>query len=128
MVINHFTKFSEKVIGVMRSWRCFRVVLNGENGLGTMTETLARLVVEVDLGGFCFRGRQGLGINGKAVVLRGNTDFTRRQVFYRLIAATMTEFEFEGLSPQRIALRIWWPRQMPKMGFLPISDWTVLWA
>ena len=79
------------------------MVLHRENRLGTVAKTLARLVVEIDLGGFHLGRGQGAWIDRKPVILGGDADPARGQVLDRLVAAAMTELELEGLSPERVA-------------------------
>ncbi len=58
---------------------------------------------------------------GSATVI---STLPRRQVHHRLVAAVMAELELVG-SPAQRQTEIWCPRQMPKIGFLPIRSRTI---
>lgn len=83
----------------MRAGSGFGVVLNAHNGLQTMTQAFDGAVIEINMGNLD-TGWQGVGVNGKTVVLRGDTHPTGREIFDRLIPSPVAEFEFEGLASQ----------------------------
>ena len=84
VLINHFTEFVEKVIGVMRSRGGFGMVLYRENRLFPVAQTLARVVVEIDLGGLGLGGRERCRIDRETVILRGDADLAGGQVLGRV--------------------------------------------
>ena len=55
-----------------------------------MAEPFNRVVVQVDMGDFAVVGN-GIGVDRKAVILRGYFDPARGQVFHRLVPAVMPE-------------------------------------
>ena len=65
-----------------------------------MTQAGDGLVVEVDVRHLDI-GRQAIGIDRKAVVVGRDLDLAGRQVFDRLVAAAVAEFEFVGRCRQR---------------------------
>ncbi len=71
------------------------------------------------------RAAERVDVDGEAVVLRGDLDLAGGEVHHRLVAAVVAELELVGRPPSARP-RIWWPRQMPKIGTLPISARDVL--
>ena len=61
-----------------------------------MAHAFQAVVVEVDMGYLHLPLRQAGDIDAEAVVLAGDFDMAGGQIFYRLVAAAMTEFEFVG--------------------------------
>ena len=62
-----------------------------------MAHAFDRLVVEVDVGDFDF-GRERIGIDGEAVVLRSDGNLSGAEVLDRLVAAAVAELQFEGAA------------------------------
>ena len=59
-------------------------------------------VVEVDVRYLDIR-RQRIRINRETVVVRGDLDLTGVEIFDRLVAAAMAEFEFVGRAAKNLA-------------------------
>src|SRR5437867_9659818 len=78
------------------------MVLHATNRLGFMAHTFDRLVIEIDPIHRHLRWERRR-IHGEAVILRGNLDFASAEILYGLIGATMAEFKFEGLAPERLS-------------------------
>ena len=96
----------------MRSRRRFGMILHAENRLGFVAQTFDRLVVEIDaIDGD--RRRQTFAVHRKTVILRRDFHFAGFQIFHRLIAAAMTEFQFESFSAERLAENLM-PETNPK--------------
>src|SRR5260221_8583260 len=71
------------------------MVLDAEDGQFTVSKTLVRSVIQIDVGNFNTSGIKGRGFYGKSVVLGSNFDFVREQILDRMIGAPVTEFKFE---------------------------------
>jgi len=56
-----------------------------------MPHPLAAAIIEVDMG-HLDRFGQGIGVDGEIVIVRTDLNAPRWQMFYRLVAAVMTEF------------------------------------
>ena len=65
-----------------------------------MAETLERLVVQVDVGDLDRLLRQAVDVDDEPVVLGGDLDCARLQVFHRVVGAVMTELELGGPAAQ----------------------------
>ena len=63
-----------------------------------MAHTFQAIVVEVDMGYLHITWRQAVDIDAKAVVLGGDFHMTGGQIFDRLVAAAMAEFQFVGCA------------------------------
>src|SRR5438045_377481 len=73
------------------------MILHAENWQIFMAHSFDRAVVQIDVCNFnLFRQRSR--INREAVILGGDRHFARTQILYRLIRATMSEFQFEGIA------------------------------
>ena len=70
---NHLAKLGEQRGGIMRPRRGFRMILHAENGLALVMESFNGLIVQIDAVHHNVI-RQGLRIDGEAVVLRGDFD------------------------------------------------------
>ena len=81
-------------MGIVRPWGSFRVVLNAENGKLPVPQAFDGLVVEVEVGDLHV-GRQGVGINGKSVILGGDGYPPRLEVFDRLVPAVVASWAKE---------------------------------
>ena len=118
---DHFGEAVEEVGGVVGAGAGFGVVLDGEDGFRFVAEAFEGVVVEVDVGGLAAFAGEGGGVDGEAVVLTGDFDLAGAGVADGLVAAAVAEFEACRLWRPWRGPRSWWPRQMPKMGFLPMS-------
>ena len=83
-------------MAVVRAGGGFGVVLHAEGRQLAVAQPFDGLVVEVDVRDLEL-GRQGLGIDGEAVVLRGDLDRAGLQVLHRLVRAAVAELELERL-------------------------------
>src|SRR5262249_18627880 len=88
----------EQVVGVVRTGRGFRMVLHREHGPFAMPEALARAVVEVEVRRLPAVRRHRRGVDGEAVVLRGDLDLAGRQVLDRMIRAVVAERQLVGAA------------------------------
>src|ERR1700684_4336159 len=68
-----------------------------------MPQTFERLIVQVDVGEFHFAARQGIGIDSKIMVVRRDLDLAGTQLLHRMVAAMMSELQFERLATKRNA-------------------------
>ncbi len=110
----------EQVGGVVRAGRRFGVVLDAEGRLAEELETLHHVVVEADVGdlGAAVGGVGDLverGVDGEAVVVRGDLDLAGRTVLHRLVDAAWPYFSLKVPKPSARP-RIWLPKQMPNSG------------
>src|SRR5438067_7673071 len=92
----------------MRSRRGFGVILHGQHRLAAMSKTFERLIVEIDVRVLDVILAERFGIDGEAVILRGDLDASGAQILHRMIAAAMPEFQFvraaaEGEAEELVA-------------------------
>ena len=80
----------EKIFGIVRTGRRFGMILDGENRQSFVPDAGDRFVIEINVSYFNFGG-QRFCVNRKTVIVRGNFNTSARQIFYRLIAAAMSE-------------------------------------
>ncbi len=83
-------KLSEQVVGVVRTGRCFRVILDGKRRRVGERDPGTGLVVEVHMRDPGIRG-EARRVYGKAVVLRGDLDSAGVQILDRMIGTPMPE-------------------------------------
>ena len=86
----------EEVIGIVRSRRCFRVVLNREDRFGFVFDAFVRAVVQGAVGCDQFSLAQAFFIHGIAMILARQADFAGCKILHRMICAAVTEFHFVG--------------------------------
>jgi len=91
LLLNQIRELIEKIRGIVRAGRGFRMVLHAEDRQVLMAHSLHCAVVQIDVRYFHIR-RKRLRIDGEAVILRSDGHFASAQIFYRLIGATMAEF------------------------------------
>ena len=87
---------------VMWAGRGFGMILHGNNRQCAMAHAFDAIVVEVNVGDFNFIW-QRLSLHGKAMIMRSNLHVTVARIPDRLIAATMTEHQFESLPTESSA-------------------------
>src|SRR5436305_443862 len=68
-----------------------------------MPHAFKRRVVQVHVRQFDFGLRQRVGIDGKVMVMRSDLDFAGVQLLNGMIAAVVSEFEFESFAAERNA-------------------------
>jgi len=85
----------------MRARGSFRVVLDTEDRFEFVTHAFDGLIVQINPIDLHFR-RQALGVNCKPMILGGNFHTARLELFDRLVAATVTKFEFEGAPTESL--------------------------
>src|SRR5208337_5020816 len=88
--------------GIIRSRTCLRMVLDRNNGKFNMTHAFFRAVVEVPVGEFCLAA-QAMDINAIVVVLGCYFHPSGLNIFYRMVASMVAEFEFVCLAAHRQA-------------------------
>src|SRR5262249_12981823 len=89
----------EQVRAVVRAGRCFRVVLDAEDGVLLVAHALEGAVVEVDVRRLDVGGEGGGG-GGENVVLGRDLDAAGGAVEDGLVGAAMAELEFERLRSE----------------------------
>src|SRR5258707_9235388 len=99
---NHRAELREQRSRVVRSWGSFGMVLHAKDRFGSVVHPFQRLIVEVDAVHHYFFW-QRLRIDRESVVLRGDLDPARFEILHGLITATMTEFELERFSAERLS-------------------------
>jgi len=80
----------------MGAGRGFRMVLDAEDGMTTMSHPFQRPIVEIDMSDFHIPW-QRFSVDRKTMVLRGDRNLSGSQIFYRLISPTMTKLQFCSL-------------------------------
>src|SRR5947207_14114884 len=78
------------------------MVLHTKNRFGFVAHAFDGLIIEIDA---IDRnaGGQRLWIHCEALILGSDLDLARFEIFHRLIAAAMAEFQFEGLPAKSLA-------------------------
>ena len=82
------------------------MVLHAEERQLFVAHALVGVVVEIDVRDFDVARGQRFGIDAEAVILRGDFDFLREQVLYRMIRAVMAEFQLESFAAQSEAAEL----------------------
>ena len=88
------------MLGIVRPGRSFGMILNRDYGQSLVAHAFDTAVVEVYMCDLHL-GRKTISLDRKAVIVRSNFDSSMLQVFDRLVAAPMPEFQFKGLAPNR---------------------------
>ena len=78
----------------------FGVILHAEQRQIAVAQAFECLVVQVHVREFDFGLRQRVGIDGEVVVVGGDLDFAGVQLLHRMIAAVVSEFEFESFAAE----------------------------
>src|ERR1043166_2428674 len=102
-LVHHLHEIAEQVERVVGAGGGFGVVLDGDGGLAAVAETFERLVVEIDVHVLDLVLRQRVGIDRKAVILRGDLDAAGAEVLDRMIAAAMAELQLVRPAAEREA-------------------------
>src|ERR1051326_4356757 len=86
-------KLFEQVIRIVRTRRCFRMVLNAEGRHGAVLETFASVVVQVDMGDVHIVQIQTFRIDRETVILRRDLHLLALDIQYWMISAVMSELQ-----------------------------------
>src|SRR5437899_9669954 len=81
----------EQMIRVVRTRRGLRMVLDGKRRQLAMTQSLARAVVEIDMGRHPARTLHRFRFHREAVILRGDLHLAGHEILYRMVRAVMPE-------------------------------------
>ncbi len=100
-LIDQCGEFLEEVSGVVRAGCGFGVVLYAEDGEVAMAHAFDGAVVEIDVRDFDLRWER-VGIDCKAVILRGDRNFSGAEIFHRLVATAVTELELESFTTESV--------------------------
>ena len=84
----------------MRARRSLGMILHAKERQRAMAHAFVGVVVQIDVGDFHVARRKRIGIDAKAVILRGNFHFSRAQILHRMVRAVMTEFQLEGAAAE----------------------------
>src|SRR5260370_41333533 len=93
--LHQIRELREQIMRIVRPGRRFRVVLHAEKRQRLVAHALIGVVVQIDVRDFDLAGWQGFRIDAKAVILHGDFDLFRYQVFHRSIRALMPECQLE---------------------------------
>jgi len=99
---NQLSELCKQGRRVVRTRRCFGVILHAKNRFCLVSQSFHCLVVQIDAVNGNVRW-QRFGINGKSVILGCDLDFAGFQIFHGLIAATVSEFQLERFATERLA-------------------------
>jgi len=78
------------------------VVLDAEDWELDVAQAFDGVVVEVNLSDLGAVFLEAGGVGGETVVLGGDGDFSGLEVFHRLVAAAVAEFEFKGRTAEGV--------------------------
>ena len=98
-------KVVKEVFGVIGARSSFGVVLHRKDRVFCGASPFDSLVVEIDVGDLGIR-REIVAVGSEAMVLSCDVDFARAKVFYRLIAASMTELQFVRFSAASVGEKL----------------------
>lgn len=84
----------------MRAGASFGVVLHGVSAVVAVLKTFDGVVVEVDVGDVA-TGGQRVRVNREAMILSGDLDAARYQIFDRLVPAVMAERQLVSTTAKR---------------------------
>ena len=90
-------------MGIVRPRRSLRMILHTEQRQVAVTQAFERLIIQINVRELDFGLRQRVGIDGEIVVMRGDLDFAGVELLDRMIAAVVSEFEFESFAAERDA-------------------------
>src|SRR5678815_641815 len=97
MVLHHLEKLLEQIVGVVRTGRSFRVILDTVSRQGFVFHAFNRLIIEIDMRNSNLLG-QSARIDGESVILSRDFDFIQVGVENGLVPSVMTELQFEGAA------------------------------
>src|SRR5258708_5179056 len=99
-IVHQFYEVVEQVVRIVRAGRSLGMVLDAEDGFAAMAEAFERVVIEIDVGEVDVVCVERLGVDREAVVVRGDFDASGGLVEDGMVAAAMSEFQFEGLAAE----------------------------
>src|SRR5207248_11804338 len=89
-LLNQIQEIVEQVIGVVRTWRRFRMILHAEHRPFTVTQSFDSSVVQIQMRHLDIVG-QRFRIDREAVILRRDFDLSSLQLLHRMVRASVTE-------------------------------------
>src|SRR5262245_56941594 len=98
--LHHGNEIAEQVVAVVRSRRCLRMVLHAKDRELAMTEPLIRSVIQVGMCDFNGPVIEGIRIDRKSMILRGDFNFSRQKIFHRVVCTAVAELELERLPAE----------------------------
>src|SRR5258708_29417896 len=90
-LLHHLRELLKQVMGIVRSWRCFGVILHAEQRQISVPQAFQCLVVQVDVCQLDFALGQRIGIHREIVIVRGNLDLAGLQLLYWMIPAMVSK-------------------------------------
>ena len=99
-LVDHLQEVAEQIERVVRAGGGLGVVLHGQDRLAAVAEAFQRLVVEVDVRELDVVLAERVGVDGEAVVLRGDLDPAAAQVLDRMVAAAVAELQLVRLAAE----------------------------
>lgn len=96
LLAHHGNKAVKEIHGVMGA-RCeFGMVLDGEGRIFCVLHALQTVVIEVDMGNLNLIFWEAAFVYTKAMVLCSYLHMAGSEIFYRLVAAAVAEFQLVG--------------------------------
>src|SRR5262249_7436262 len=92
-LLHHLHKILEQVMRVMRTGRCFGVILHAEKRQRAVAQAFERVVVQIDVGQLDIALLERIGIDSEVVVVRGDLNLAALKAFHRMIAAVVPELQ-----------------------------------
>lgn len=101
-LLDQLVEIDEEWVGIVGAGCCFGMILHRKNRELFVAEAFDSVVVEIDLGDHRASFFEAVWIRREAVVLRGDGNSAGFEIFDWLVAAAMTELEFEGRAAERV--------------------------
>ena len=89
-LLNQVRELIEKIRGIMRAGRSFRMVLHAEDWQLLVAHSLHRAVIQIDVR-YLYIGGERLRVHSESVILRSDGHFAGVQILYRLVGPAMAE-------------------------------------
>src|SRR5689334_3292210 len=97
VLLHQSGEFVKQVMGIMRSRRSFRMILDTKYRLATVSKALHSLVIQIYMRQFDFGIAQRVWIYRETMVLRRNLHFPGQAIQHRVVRAMMPELQLECL-------------------------------
>src|SRR5579872_617833 len=82
------------------------MILHAEERESAVAHALVGIVIQVEVRDFDLAGRQGIGVDGKAMILGGDLHVAGAHVFHGMIGAVMAKFQLVSAATQGQAAKL----------------------
>src|SRR5262245_47305401 len=101
IALHQLEKLLEQIVRVVRTRRCFRMVLHAKRGNRSVFHSFDSIVIQIEVSDFYVVRVQTFRVDGESVILCRDLHLLPLEIQNRMVSAMVTKLQFVGASAKR---------------------------